>query len=79
VAKEKHTKENITFKSELYLKDTKWRCNMTPFVLLLGLGVHALFEGLALGIEPKYEKATILGLAIVLHKASAGMSLGISM
>lgn len=25
--------------------------NMTPFVLLIGLGTHAIFEGLALGLE----------------------------
>jgi len=25
--------------------------NMTPFVLLVGLGTHAIFEGIALGIS----------------------------
>ena len=25
--------------------------NFTPFVLLIGLGTHAIFEGLALGLE----------------------------
>ena len=31
----------------------KPRClvNMTPFVLLIGLGTHAIFEGLALGLQ----------------------------
>lgn len=55
------------------------RCNISPFVLLFGLGTHALFEGLALGIEPQFDKAAILGLAIALHKGPAGVSLGISM
>jgi zinc transporter 1/2/3 len=53
--------------------------NFTPFVLLIGLGTHAIFEGLALGIEPKPEKALIFAIAITLHKGAAGMSLGISM
>jgi zinc transporter 1/2/3 len=53
--------------------------NFTPFVLLIGLGSHAVFEGLALGIEPTKEKALIFAVAIALHKGAAGMSLGISM
>ena len=27
--------------------------NLTPFVLMIALGVHALFEGIAVGIEDK--------------------------
>ena len=52
---------------------------MTPFVLLIGLGTHSLFEGIALGLNKTFEKVMILAVAIVLHKGAAGMSLGISM
>lgn len=52
---------------------------MTPFILMIGLGVHATFEGLSLGIEKDFDKVMIYAVAIVLHKGAAGMSLGISM
>ena len=52
---------------------------MTPFVLLIGLGLHSVFEGLALGLEKEDSKVEIFALAILLHKGAAGMSLGISM
>jgi len=52
---------------------------MTPFVLMIGLGVHSIFEGLAVGICDSVTDILILGLAIFLHKGAAAMSLGISM
>jgi zinc transporter 1/2/3 len=52
---------------------------MTPFVLLIGLGTHAIFEGLALGISKKSSEVLLFALAIIMHKGAAGMSLGISM
>jgi zinc transporter 1/2/3 len=53
--------------------------NFTPFVLLIGLGTHAIFEGIALGINNTFEGVLIFTVAIMLHKGAAGMSLGISM
>ena len=53
--------------------------NFTHFVLLIGLGTHALFEGIALGVNDKLKNVEIFALAIVMHKGAAGMSLGISM
>mmetsp|Transcript_14862 Transcript_14862/g.25310 ORF Transcript_14862/g.25310 Transcript_14862/m.25310 type:complete len:148 (-) Transcript_14862:59-502(-) len=52
---------------------------MTPFILLIGLGTHSVFEGISVGLEQNVEKTEILALAIILHKGAAGMSLGISM
>ena len=52
---------------------------MTPFVLLIGLGTHALFEGIAVGIASGYTEVLFYCIAIWLHKGAAGMSLGISM
>ena len=52
---------------------------MTPFVLLIGLGTHATFEGLAVGISGDRAEVLLFALAIVLHKGAAGMALGISM
>jgi solute carrier family 39 (zinc transporter), member 1/2/3 len=52
---------------------------MTPFVLLIGLGTHAMFEGLALGISGDSNEVLLFATAIVMHKGAAGMALGISM
>ena len=53
--------------------------NMTPYVLMIGLGAHAIFEGIALGMGKSVEKVLLLALAILMHKGAAGMSLGSSM
>ena len=52
---------------------------MTPYVLLIGLGVHSLFEGIALGIKNEMREVLLLTIAIVMHKGAAGMALGTSM
>ena len=51
---------------------------MTPFVLLVGLGLHSIFEGIALGLKEEAKDATIFAVAILLHKGAAAFSLGIS-
>lgn len=56
-----------------------WVENITPFILLIGLGVHSTFEGLALGMSNDFNSTFMFAAAIVLHKWAAGMSLGISM
>jgi len=48
-------------------------------VLLIGLGAHSVFEGIALGLSKKMDKTFLFTLAIFMHKGAAGMSLGISM
>ena len=60
---------------------TKPTCvdNMTPFILLIGLGTHAIFEGIAVGIAGGFNEVMFYCIAIWLHKGAAGMSLGISM
>lgn len=52
---------------------------MSPFVILVGLGIHSVFEGVALGIEPDENAALLFALAIFLHKGAAGMSLCIAL
>ena len=52
---------------------------MTPFILLIGLGTHAIFEGLALGLTKDMKDLVLFVAAILMHKGAAGMSLGISM
>ena len=46
---------------------------------MIGLGLHAVFEGMAMGAEKRRAKTCIFALAILLHKGAAGMSFGISL
>jgi len=65
-------------------KNKKSKCcsccmNLTPFVLMIALSVHALFEGLALGLCPTFRDTFNIVIAIVIHKAAAASSLGIAL
>lgn len=45
---------------------------------MLGLSVHSLFEGLALGLEEDTMSAVYFMIALILHKFAAGISLSIA-
>lgn len=73
-------KESLLDNKDHPIDERKPTCteNMTPFVLLIGLGAHSIFEGLAVGMANDMEKVGLFVLAIGMHKGAAGMSLGIS-
>lgn len=52
---------------------------MTPYVLMLALSVHSIFEGLAVGINDNESEVLNMAIAIVIHKGAASCSLGISL
>ena len=54
------------------------KLGITPYILLLALGFHGLFEGIALGIQGEVRDALFLSLAIAAHKWAASLTLGIS-
>ena len=56
----------------------KKKSGITPYILLLALGFHGLFEGIALGIQGEVRDALFLSLAIAAHKWAASLTLGIS-
>ena len=45
-------------------------------VLILAIGVHALFEGIAFGLQTEMENAIQLALGILIHKSAAAVSIG---
>ena len=57
----------------------KDKCDMTPFVLMIALAMHALFEGIALGLMMDWQPLTNLMIAIIIHKAAESMSLALSL
>ena len=60
-------------------KHKRCNCNLTPFVLMIALSMHSLFEGIALGLEKNVSNVINILIAISLHKWAASMSLGISL
>ena len=52
--------------------------SMTPYILLIALSLHGLFEGTALGVQSKAKDAIFIAVAILAHKWAEGFALGIS-
>ena len=48
----------------------------TAIMLVLALGAHSLFEGIALGLQDSTESAGKLAAGILIHKWAAAVSLG---
>ena len=46
---------------------------------MIALSTHALFEGLALGLNPDLYQTETIAAAIAIHKGAAGSSLGIAL
>lgn len=51
---------------------------ITPYVLLIALSLHGLFEGTALGVMTKFRSVLFLSIAILAHKWAESFALGIS-
>ena len=51
---------------------------MTPYILLLALSLHGIFEGMALGVMNTNSQCIILFIAIIAHKWAESFALGIS-
>jgi zinc transporter 1/2/3 len=51
---------------------------ITPYILLIALGLHSFFEGLALGLGDTIGRTLVMLGAILVHKWAESLSLGIS-
>jgi len=54
-------------------------CNFTPFILMMALSFHSIFEGIALGLMGVGAGAYNLILAVFIHKFAEGVSLSIAL
>ena len=77
----KDPKSSIDAHQELIAMNKKASCcpNMTPFILMIALSTHAIFEGLAAGLDKNEGSLLNIMAAIMIHKGAAGSSLGISL
>jgi zinc transporter 1/2/3 len=53
--------------------------NLLPFVLMIALSVHSIFEGIALGLINEMGPFINLMLSIMIHKFAESMSISIAM
>lgn len=53
--------------------------NLQSCVLLIALSMHAIFEGIALGLTSEFGAMINIMLALILHKPAAALSLGVSL
>jgi len=51
---------------------------LTPYILQLAIGIHATFEGMAIGIQKDPAECAGIGAAVVCHKWAEGLTLGIA-
>ena len=50
--------------------------DITPLILLLAMGFHSLFEGIALGLMKDIKVFMKLMIGVILHHLAASLSLG---
>jgi zinc transporter 1/2/3 len=53
--------------------------NMLPFILMIALSVHSIFEGIALGLMNEMGPFINLMISILMHKFAESMSISIAM
>jgi solute carrier family 39 (zinc transporter), member 1/2/3 len=57
----------------------KHKCDLTPVVLMIALSVHAIFEGIALGLLAGLSESINLIVSIIIHKAAEAVSISLAM
>jgi zinc transporter 1/2/3 len=55
------------------------KCNITPFMLMIALSMHAIFEGIAFGLMKEMGPALNLMISILIHKGAEAMSISIAL
>lgn len=51
---------------------------LTPFILQIAIGIHAVFEGLSVGLSETTGDALALTAAVICHKWAEGLTLGLA-
>jgi zinc transporter ZupT len=53
--------------------------NFMTYILLIGLCIDGLFEGIAIGVQDRWEKIVFVAFGLLMHKMIIGLSLGIAL
>ena len=65
-------------KEEIETEQILKQGGITPYILLLALSLHGIFEGIALGVLNHGNEVIMLFVAIIAHKWAESFALGIS-
>jgi zinc transporter ZupT len=77
--KKTKAKDDESNKEEALLpKELKQGSELTPYILLIALSFHGLFEGIALGLSKDTQSTISLMIAILAHKWAESLTLGLS-
>ena len=49
-----------------------------PYLLQVAVGIHAVFEGLSIGLATEVSEVLALSLAVTCHKWAEGLTLGLA-
>jgi len=49
-----------------------------PYLLQIAVGIHAVFEGLSIGLASEISDVIALSLAVTCHKWAEGLTLGLA-
>jgi zinc transporter 1/2/3 len=71
-------KDNVIELNDNMNTITNEKNKLTPYVLLIALSLHGIFEGIALGVINNNSEGIILFVAILAHKWAESFALGIS-
>jgi zinc transporter ZupT len=78
VEKKEDEKEEAKRKPSFVQHHFNPKSNITPYILLVALSIHGLFEGTALGVQKNLNETIFLGIAIISHKWAESLTLGMS-
>jgi len=67
-----------TKKSKLKSFNEDGTSAMAPYILQIAIGIHATFEGMAIGIENTITSCLGIAAAVICHKWAEGLTLGIA-
>jgi len=59
--------------------EKKYSINLVPLLLTLLISIHAIIEGVALGVNQQIASILIIFVAIAVHKSSEGFAVGLQL
>ena len=62
---------NLANISMMQKKAKQW----APYILQIAVGIHAIFEGLSIGLEKDISRCVGIALAVLCHKWAEGLTL----
>jgi len=76
--KETKNKKEPSHEDHKHEDKNKKLSNVTPYLLLFALCLDGFFEGIALGLQKRWDNVLFVAFAIIINKIAVSFSLGVS-